>query len=147
MKMPGGSEAERHYFQRVAEDCEQLLGPEIELRALELAGGADVVLRLRYGLRTAEWTSEGHGETVIAAHADLRDQLVLDHPPRGSSARQATGLVTRSAPTRWPAGGCRVAGSGTGAEPLPRRATGPRPRYRLRQALPSTPTRHAVRTA
>jgi hypothetical protein len=48
------------------------------LRALEVAGGADVVLRLRYGLGTAEWTSEGRGETVIAAHADLRDQLVLD---------------------------------------------------------------------
>jgi hypothetical protein len=78
MKMPDGSEAERHYYQRVAEDCEELLGPEIELRALELAGDAGVVLRLRYGLGPAEWTSEGRGETVIAAHADLRDQLVLD---------------------------------------------------------------------
>ena len=78
MKMPEGSEAERRDFQRVAEDCEQLLGPEIELRALELTRGADVVLRLKYGLGTTEWTSEGEGETVIAAHADLREQLVLD---------------------------------------------------------------------
>lgn len=78
MKMPEGSEAERTYFQRVAEDCEQLLGPEIELRALEMTGDADVVLRLRYGLGMAEWTSEGRGETVIAAHAALRERLVLD---------------------------------------------------------------------
>jgi hypothetical protein len=78
MKMPDVSEADHHYFQRVVEDCEQLLGPEIELRALELRANPEVVLRLRYRLGPAEWTSEGHGETVIAAHAALRDQLVLD---------------------------------------------------------------------
>ena len=78
MKMPEVSEADQHYFQRVVEDCEQLLGPEIELHALELRANPEVVLRLRYRLGPAEWTSEGHGETVIAAHAALREQLVLD---------------------------------------------------------------------
>ena len=78
MKLPDVSEADRHYFGRVAEDCEQLLGPGIELRGLELDANADVVLRLTYRLGPAEWTSEGHGETVVAAHADLREQLVLD---------------------------------------------------------------------
>jgi hypothetical protein len=78
MLMPAGSEAELHYFQRVAEDCEWLLGPGIELCGLELDANGDVVLRLSYRLGRAEWTSEGHGETVIAAHAALRDQLVLD---------------------------------------------------------------------
>jgi hypothetical protein len=78
MLMPDGSEAELHYFQRVAEDCEWLLGPGIELRGLELDANGDVVLRLSYRLGRAEWTSEGHGETVIAAHAALRNQLVLD---------------------------------------------------------------------
>ena len=78
MKMPEVSEANQHYLQRVVEDCEQLLGPEIELRALEQDSKANVVLRLRYRLGPAEWTSEGHGETVIAAHAALREQLVLD---------------------------------------------------------------------
>lgn len=91
MKMPDVSEADQHYFQRVAEDCEQLLGPEIELRGLELDAKADVVLRLKYRLGPAEWTSEGHGETVIAAHAALRDQLVLDRIRLGVRAlvRQA----------------------------------------------------------
>lgn len=78
MKMPEVSEADQHYFQRVVKDCEQLLGPEIELGGLELDAKADVVLRLKYRLGPAEWTSEGHGETVIAAHAALREQLVLD---------------------------------------------------------------------
>jgi hypothetical protein len=72
------SEADRHYLRRVAEDCEQLLGPEIELRGLELDANGEVVLRLRYRLGPADWTSEGHGETVIAAHAALRERLVLD---------------------------------------------------------------------
>jgi hypothetical protein len=78
MRMPDVSEADRHYLQRVAEDCEQLLGPEIELTTLELDSTSNVILRLRYRLGTANWTSEGHGETVIAAHAALREALVLD---------------------------------------------------------------------
>jgi hypothetical protein len=78
MRMPEVSDADRLYLQRVARDCEELLGPEIELGGLEVDARADVVLRLRYRLGPAEWMSEGHGETVIAAHAALRDQLVLD---------------------------------------------------------------------
>jgi hypothetical protein len=38
----------------------------------------DVVLRLTYSPGPVDWTSEGRGETVVAAHAALRDQLVLD---------------------------------------------------------------------
>ena len=65
-------------FERVAEDCEQLLGPEIELHALEVAADRDVVLRCKYRLGKADWVSEGQGDTVIEAHAALRDALVLD---------------------------------------------------------------------
>jgi hypothetical protein len=78
MRMPDVSEADRRYLERVAEDCVQLLGPEIELRGLELDANAEVVLRLRYRLGPADSTSEGHGESVIAAHAALRERLVLD---------------------------------------------------------------------
>jgi hypothetical protein len=78
MQMPAVSEADRRFLDRVVEDCEQLLGPEIELDALELITYPDVVLRLRYRLGLAKWTSEGRGETVIAAHAALREVLVLD---------------------------------------------------------------------
>jgi hypothetical protein len=76
--MPDGSDAEQQYLQRVAEGCERLLGAGIELRALDLDANGEVVLRMSYRLGAAEWTSEGRGETVVAAHADLRQQLVLD---------------------------------------------------------------------
>ena len=75
---PRATAAERLYFERVAEDCEQLLGPEIELHALEVAADRDVVLRCKYRLGKADWVSEGRGDTVIEAHAALRDALVLD---------------------------------------------------------------------
>jgi hypothetical protein len=78
MQVPGLTDAEQHYYQLVAQDCAEMLGPEIELRELELDSNGDVVLRLNYRLGRADWTSEGHGETVIAAHAALREQLVLD---------------------------------------------------------------------
>ena len=76
--MPDLSVADQRYLQRVAQDCEQLLGSGIEVQDVELDADGDVVLRMSYRLGTAEWTSEGRGETVIAAHAALREQLVLD---------------------------------------------------------------------
>jgi hypothetical protein len=78
VQVPSATAAERRYFERVAEDCEGLLGPEIELRALEMEAERDVVLRLKYRLGKADWTTEGRGETVIEAHSALRDKLVLD---------------------------------------------------------------------
>ncbi|MFL5686973.1 MAG: hypothetical protein ACJ77D_13060 [Chloroflexota bacterium] len=78
MKVPSATAAEERYFERVAEDCEHILGPEIELRSLEMESASGVVLRLKYGLGKADWTSEGRGETVIEAHAALREKLVLD---------------------------------------------------------------------
>lgn len=78
MHIPSGSAAERRYFERVAEDCEGLLGPGIELHSLELDDRSGVLLRLRYRLGKADWTTEARGETVIEAHAALREKLVTD---------------------------------------------------------------------
>ncbi len=78
MNVPSSSPAERRYFERVAKDCEGLLGPGIELRSLELDQSTGIVLRLRYALGKADWTTEGRGDTVIEAHAALREKLVLD---------------------------------------------------------------------
>ena len=89
--MPDASDADRLYFQRVAEDCEQLLGPGIELDALDLDENGEVVLRMSYRLGPAEWTSEGRGETVVAAHAALRQQLVLDRIRIGTRAMYRLG--------------------------------------------------------
>ncbi len=78
MQVPSASAADQRYFERVAQDCEGLLGPGIELRALEVDDRSGVVLRLRYRLGKAEWMTEAWGETVIEAHAALREKLVTD---------------------------------------------------------------------
>ena len=78
MKIPSVSAAERRYFERVAQDCEGLLGPGIELRSLEMDDASGVRLRLKYALGKADWTTEAWGETVIEAHAALREKLVTD---------------------------------------------------------------------
>jgi len=80
------TDADRAYLERLAEDCQRILGPEIELQSLELATNDDIVLRLRYRLGKADWSSEGRGETVVAAHVDLRQSLVLDRVRLGVKA-------------------------------------------------------------
>ena len=73
------SDATERYLERVAEDCELLLGAGIELQDVEIDDEGDVItLRVSYELAAASWTSEGRGGTLVAAHAALRDQLVLD---------------------------------------------------------------------
>ena len=66
------SDADEIYLCRVVEDCQELLGDEIELRRLEVDANGEVVLRLSYRLGSADQTSEGQGQTVIAAHVDSR---------------------------------------------------------------------------
>ena len=86
MQMPDVSDADEIFLCRVVEDCQELLGDGIELRRLEVDANGEVVLRLRYGLGSANQTSEGRGETVIAAHVALRNQLVIDRIGSGVRA-------------------------------------------------------------
>jgi hypothetical protein len=72
------SEADARYLDRVIEDCAEVLGPGVEIDDVELETELGVLLRLRYRLGEVTWSSEGHGATVTAAHAELRQQLVLD---------------------------------------------------------------------
>jgi hypothetical protein len=86
MEVPRIGDADARYLERVAEDCEQMLGPGIELRSLEVASNAEKVLRLSYRLGDVEATSDGRGRTIVAAHADLRQHLVVDRVRIGVSA-------------------------------------------------------------
>lgn len=72
------SDADRRYLERVADDCRLLLGPGVVVRELQIRSNDEVVLRLTYRLGEAERASEGRGDTVIGAHAALREQLVAD---------------------------------------------------------------------
>jgi hypothetical protein len=84
------SDADQLYIERVAADCLDLLGPGMELTGLVLDRNREVTLRLSYRLGTTDWTSEGHGPTVIAAHVALREQLVIDRIRVGVRALIAT---------------------------------------------------------
>jgi hypothetical protein len=77
-RSPVLSDADQLYCERVAADCLDLLGPGMEPTGLALHRASEVTLRLSYRLGTTDWTTEAHGPTVIAAHASLREQLVLD---------------------------------------------------------------------
>ena len=86
MDVPTIGEADARYLERVAEDCKLMLGPGIEVRSLDFATNAEKVLRISYRLGDVEGMSEGRGQTIVAAHADLRQHLVLDRVRIGVSA-------------------------------------------------------------
>jgi len=72
------SDADERYLEWIAGDCEQVLGGDVELTALQLASNAEIVLRLAYRLGSATGLTEGRGPNLIAAHVDLRRHLVED---------------------------------------------------------------------
>jgi hypothetical protein len=73
------TEAEARYLEEIQADCATLLGPDIEVAELTMCReGGTVVLRLSYRTGPTHGTSEGRGETTVAAHAALRSQLVGD---------------------------------------------------------------------
>ena len=79
---PGAStvtEAEDRYLTEVGHDCEAVLGRGIELLELE-SEQLDGAVRLvtRYRLDDRAWESDATGENVIAAHAALRERLLID---------------------------------------------------------------------
>ncbi len=82
-------ESDERYAQHVAEDCQRLLGSGIWLDRLEIETGPQIVLRVRYRLGEASGISEGRGRTLIAAHADLRRNVVADRI--GLGLRELTG--------------------------------------------------------
>jgi hypothetical protein len=78
------TEAGSQYLESIAEDCAALLGPGIAVLGIERADLAGAVrLTVRYRLGNAVRTTVGLGETVVAAHAGLRRQLVRDRLEMG----------------------------------------------------------------
>lgn len=86
-RVEGPSEADDRYLAEIGEDCEELLGPGIELLGLEREETNDsvrLVARYRFAGRVAQ--SAASGDTVIAAHAALRERLVYDRVRLGLEA-------------------------------------------------------------
>jgi hypothetical protein len=72
-------ESETRYLDAVLTDLESLLGPGVVVESLDHAEAPDWCrLSLRYSLGSAAATSEGVGESMVAAHAALREAIVID---------------------------------------------------------------------
>ncbi len=73
-------DAEAGYLEAVVGDCLAILGPDVEVLdvAVEDRTVPPVRLSIRYRLDRWEYETTGTGETVIEAHADLREALVID---------------------------------------------------------------------
>ncbi len=69
------NEAEVRYLQEIAEDCRAVLGAGIELDDLDVETGPATTIAATYHLAAHAARTEGRGETIIAAHADLRRRL------------------------------------------------------------------------
>ena len=71
-------DAHARWLALVADDITGLLGPDMELHALEIAREEPYVVRCRYALAGVEAVSEGSGASLVEAHADLRNHVVED---------------------------------------------------------------------
>jgi hypothetical protein len=73
------SEAEDRYLSEISRDCEGLLGPGVEVVGVRHEySRRGVKLVARYQLGDRAWESAATGESAVAAHAALRDQLLVD---------------------------------------------------------------------
>jgi hypothetical protein len=83
------SDAEARYLAEIVDDCARILGPGVEIvdaGRTDLDGPAGVSLFVCYRLSGTERRSEGHGDTVVVAHAELRSRLVIDRLRYGFAA-------------------------------------------------------------
>jgi len=72
------TEAEALYLDRIAEDCARLLRPAGRVERLDVESNDHVALRLVYRIGQAVGTSEGRGDSLVAAHADLIERVSRD---------------------------------------------------------------------
>ena len=86
MQQPTITDSDERYLDRILEDCVRVLGAGIDIEHVELEANDEVVLQLRYRLGSFEGTSEGRGDTLLAAHAALRRRLVEDRLALGFRA-------------------------------------------------------------
>jgi len=73
------AEADAQYLAQIARDCEACLGPGAELLGIEhTADESGTSFVLRYRLGSHEHERRGTGDGILAAHADLRANVIID---------------------------------------------------------------------
>ena len=81
-----GNDADARYLVKVHEDVQRVLGPGVEILGLDWRQEAPVSLTVRYQLAGLKGETVGEGDSVIAAHAELRRRLVVDRVTLGFAA-------------------------------------------------------------
>ena len=80
------SDAEMRYREAVADDCRTILGPGMDLLDLEILDGRErTTMTVTYRLDGRQGTSSASGDSVLGAHAALREALVIDRIRLGFS--------------------------------------------------------------
>ena len=80
------TDAESRYLEAIAEDCRRILGDGVELTDLTIDDrGSPATIRATYRLDGWDGETVVSGETVVEAHAVLREALVLDRLKLGFS--------------------------------------------------------------
>ncbi len=85
------SEADARYLAGITEDCEQILGAGIIVLGVGLGardGQDELTVSYRPGApdEAEPWVTTARGDTILAAHIALREQLVVDRLRLGFSA-------------------------------------------------------------
>lgn len=86
MREPVITDADERYLEQIIEDCERILGAGIDIEDVELETNGEVALHLRYRLGPLAASSVGRGTSLLAAHAALRQRLVVDRVALGFRA-------------------------------------------------------------
>jgi hypothetical protein len=86
------TDADVAYLDMVRDDCARILGAGVQVVDLVWDEADPVTLTLRYQMGPVHATTVADGESVIAAHAALRQRLVVDRLKLGLDA------LTRVAP-------------------------------------------------
>ena len=72
-------DADTAYLEAIADDCRRILGPGVHVDDLVVdQAGPGTTVTIRYRLDAVSGESVGQGDTVVEAHAALREALVID---------------------------------------------------------------------
>jgi hypothetical protein len=86
------TDADVAYLDMIREDCARILGAGVQDVDLEWDEADPVTLTLRYQMGAVQGETVADGESVLAAHVELRQRLVVDRLKLGFDA------LTRVAP-------------------------------------------------
>ena len=72
-------DADVAYLEAIADDCRRILGPGVCIDDLVVdQASPGTTVTIRYRLDAVSGESVGRGDTVVEAHAALREALVVD---------------------------------------------------------------------